>query len=98
MLALITAAALGYWANHHIGFDRSEDGSISLQVDAAAIAADIRWFWSALIAVVGFAVATGKGARIFTDTVALPWIRAFGFQVPALPTLPALPTQDRLTT
>jgi hypothetical protein len=90
MLAILTAAVLGYWANQHIGFERSEDASISLRVDAAAIAADVRWLWLAFLSVCAFAIGTARNARRFVDTVVRPWLSLVGLHLPELPTLPML--------
>lgn len=93
----ILAAALGFWANRHIGMYCTEAGTQNLEIHTQAIAADVRWFWLSLLILCAFTVSAGRNARRFVDTVALPWLSAFGLQLPALPTLPQLPTQDHLT-
>jgi hypothetical protein len=93
---LLTAAAAGYGLRQHSDLTW-EDGMLEAHLNLGAFWTDICRAWAAFLTICAFTITTAHTVRIFTDTVALPWIRAFGFQVPALPTLPALPTQDRLT-
>lgn len=94
MLSLATFAA-GYWICQHVGMYRTEQGTDNLEIRSRVIAADIAWLWSAFLAICAFAVNAGRNVRTFTDSVALPWLAAFGVQLPTLPTLPQVP--DRLT-
>jgi hypothetical protein len=97
MLAILTAFAAGYWLCQHVGMYRTEQGTDNLEIRTPAIAADIAWLWAALIALCAWSINAGRTVRRFVDTVALPWFAAFGLNVPALPSLPALPVSTRLT-
>jgi hypothetical protein len=98
MLSILTAAALGFWANQHAGFFKSEVGTWNFEVDTKSIAADVVALWSAFLALCAWSIAAGRSARHFSDTVALPWFRALGLSVPELPTLPTVPPAPRQLT
>jgi hypothetical protein len=95
MLAILTAAALGFLANKYIGIYRTEAGTQNLELHDQELLADAAHFLVALVAVVAFAVNTGRNARAFADSVLLPYLRSFGFQLPELPTLPQVPAASR---
>jgi hypothetical protein len=97
MLAILTAAALGFLANKYIGIYRTEAGTQNLELHDQELLADVSQLWVALVALCAWSINVGRSVRRWTDTVALPWIAAFGLTLPELPTLPQLPTQDRLT-
>jgi hypothetical protein len=99
MLPLLTAAALGFLANQYIGVYKTEAGTQNFELHTRAIAADVvAQFWSVFLALCAWSIAAGRSARAFADTVALPWFRAFGLQLPELPTLPQVPAAPRQLT
>jgi hypothetical protein len=96
MLSLFTAAA-GYWLCQHVGIYRTEQGTDNLEFRTQEIAADLIRLWLTFLSICTFTLTAGRTARRFVDSVLLPWLAAFGLNVPALPSLPHLPTQDHLT-
>jgi hypothetical protein len=98
MLPLLTAASLGFFANQYIGVYETEAGTQNIEIHTRAIAADVAQFWSVFLALCAWAIAAGRSARAFADTVTLPWFRAFGLQLPELPTLPQVPAAPRQLT
>ena len=98
MISLALAAALGFLANQYIGIYKTESGTQNFEIHTRAIAADVAQFWSVFLALCAWAIAAGRSARAFVDTVALPWFRAFGLQFPELPTLPQVPAAPRQLT
>jgi hypothetical protein len=89
MLPLLTATAFGYWLNQHIGFERSEDSTLSLQVNTRAIIGDLLWVWLTITTACTLTVTAGRSTRELTRTVIRPWLIAWGLPLPMLPTLPA---------
>jgi hypothetical protein len=98
MLAILTAASLGFLANQYIGIYKTEAGTQNFELHTRAIAADVAQFWSVFLALCAWSIALGRSARAFVDNVALPWFRAFGLQLPELPTLPTVPAAPRQLT
>jgi hypothetical protein len=98
MLPLLTAAALGFLANQYIGVYKTEAGTQNFEIHTRALGADVVVLWSAFLAFCTWSIAAGRSARAFIDTVALPWFRAFGLQLPELPTLPQVPAARRQLT
>lgn len=93
MLTILAATAIGLYVGNRLDF-RVHPEEAFISIAAPALPTDIKRFYASICFVCAWSIAAGKGARSFVDTVALPWARAFGFQVPPLPSLPTLPKDD----